>query len=220
MNKSKISLIISVILLAGCQFTNSNMKTSISFQINDHLKNQDAVYKNNWPKCGNFYDSNGNMLVKRETKYLTYDSSCKVEPEGYVPEQIVIEYAPWLTYEEQQKIPSLKAKPVYIIRDEIQNGELVKDVARGTDEEALKYNTTILAKNIESAIDKLPASAWKKVVLYPPQDVAKYKNQLPQGKGNKSRGKEIEYTISLKPDGTYAITTKLYWKVPYQTNWN
>lgn len=43
------------------------------------------------------------MPVKRKTKYLTTDNTCKVSPEGYVPEQIIIEYAPWLTYEEQIK---------------------------------------------------------------------------------------------------------------------
>ncbi|WP_228148944.1 hypothetical protein [Acinetobacter pittii] len=50
--------------------------------------------------------------------------------------------------------------------------------------------------------------------------MAKYKNQLPEGKGDPKRGKKIHYTISLNPDGTYIITTKLYWKVPYQKYWN
>lgn len=209
----------SALLLMGCQ-TTSSMKNSITFVVGPSQHGLSFVFKNNWPLCGNFYDHNGNMPVKRQAKYLTHDNTCKIEPEAYVPEKIIIEYAPWLTYEEQQKIPSLKAKSVYVIRDEIQNGQLVKDVVRGTDKEAIKYNTTTLAKNIELAIDKIPNSAWKQIVLYPPQEVAKYKNQLSEGKGDSKRGKEIHYTISLNPDGTYTITTKLYWKVPYQKNWN
>lgn len=72
----------------------------------------------------------------------------------------------------------------------------------------------------QQLIDRIPTSSWKQIVLYPPQEVAKYKDQLPEGKGNPKRGKEIHYTISLNPDGTYTITTKLYWKVPYQKYWN
>lgn len=39
-------------------------------------------------------------------------------------------------------------------------------------------------KKIQLAIDKLPTSSWKQIVLYTPQKVAKYKNQLPEGKGD------------------------------------
>lgn len=70
------------------------MKNSVSFQINDHLKNKDAIYKKNWPKCGNFNSSDVRM---GGGKYITFTSTCKVEPEGYVPEKIIIEYTPWLT---------------------------------------------------------------------------------------------------------------------------
>ena len=217
----KLILLISLttsLVLSGCSIM--PMKNSVSFQINDHLKGQDVVYKNNWPLCGNFYDSDGNMPVKRKTKYLTTDSSCKVEPEGYVPEQIIIEYAPWLTYEDQQKIPELKGKKVIITGDRVTPYGITKDAFIGKDENALKYNTTILKKNIESAIDKLPPTAWKRIVLTPLKDIEKYKYQVPEGKGNRSRGKEIHYLISLNPDGSYSIETKLYWVQKYQLKWN
>ena len=44
-----------------------------------------------------------NTRCDKKQKYITTYSSCKVSPEGYVPQQIIIEYTPWLTYEEQIK---------------------------------------------------------------------------------------------------------------------
>lgn len=72
----------------------------------------------------------------------------------------------------------------------------------------------------QKAIEKIPATAWKRIVLMPPQEVKKYKYQVPEGKGNRSRGKEIHYVISLNPDGSYNIETKLYWVEKYQENLN
>ena len=99
-----VNLVITIVL-SGCSII--PMKNSISFQINDHLKGQDVVYKNNWPECGNL-TMTPDWIIKQ--KYITSYSRCKVSPEGYVPKQIIIEYAPWLTYEEQQKIPELRGK--------------------------------------------------------------------------------------------------------------
>ena len=53
-----------------------------------------------------------------------------------------------------------------------------------------------------------------------PKEVEKYKYQVPEGKGNRSRGKNIHYIISLNPDGSYNIETKLYWVSKYQEKWN
>ena len=72
----------------------------------------------------------------------------------------------------------------------------------------------------QKGIDKIPATAWKRIILNPPKEVEKYKNQVPEGKGNRSRGKEIHYLISLNPDGSYSIETKLYWVEKYQEKWN
>lgn len=79
-----------------------------------------TFFKNNWPLCRNFYDSDGNMPVKRKTKYLTTDNTCKVSPEGYVPEQIIIEYAPWLTYEEQIKKDMVFLKNYVMLKEKRQ----------------------------------------------------------------------------------------------------
>ncbi len=211
--KTNFLIFAGLSLLTGCQATGPIMKNSISFRVdNQYWPNHSMVYKNSWPLC-----AEKDLMGK---KYITSLNTCKVAPEGYVPQQIIIEYAPWLTYEEQQKIPELKARQVLIIGDEVRNGVLYKEVVKGKDANALNYNLTVLAKNEEAAIDKLPASAWKRVVLTPPTEVAKYKFQTPEGSGNPSRGKEIHYIISLNPDGTYSIKTELYWKQPYQKNWN
>ncbi|TCB57007.1 hypothetical protein [Acinetobacter terrestris] len=214
----KLMLLISSttsLVLSGCSAM--PMKNSISFQINDHLKGQDVVYKNNWPECSNL---SGTLDTLKRQKYITTYSRCKVSPEGYVPKQIIIEYAPWLTYEEQQKIPEFKGKEVIITGDRVTPYGITKDAFIGKDENALKYNTTILKKNIESAIDKLPPTAWKRIVLTPLKDTEKYKYQVPEGKGNRSRGKNIHYIISLNPDGSYDIETKLYWVSKYHEFWN
>ena len=188
------------------------MKNSISFAIKG--QNKSYIYKNTWPECANF-------KINPALKYNDLSDSCKVSPEGYVPEQIIIEYAPWLTYEAQQKIPELKGKEVIITGDRVAPYGITKDAFIGKDENALKYNTTILKKNIESAIDKLPPpTAWKQIVLTPLKDVEKYKYQVPERKGNRSRGKNIHYLISLSPDGSYSIETKLYWVQKYQLNWH
>jgi len=208
----------SLFILTGCQATAPIMKNSISFEMdNKYWPAHSIVYKNNWPECRNLA---GTPDTIKKQRYITTYSSCKVSPEGYVPPQIIIEYAPWLTYEEQQKIPELKGKKVIITGDRVTPYGITKDAFIGKDENALKYNTTILKKNIESAIDKLPPTAWKRIVLTPLKDVEKYKYQVPEGKGNARRGKEIHYTISLKPDGSYSIETKLYWVQKYQLNWN
>ncbi|WP_312159792.1 hypothetical protein [Acinetobacter sp.] len=213
-----ILIMSNLFILSGCQTIAPTMKNSISFEMNNqYWPNHSIIYKNNWPECGNL---SGTPDVIKKQKYITTYSSCKVSPKGYVPEQIIIEYAPWLTYEEQQKIPELKGKKVIITGDRVTPYGITKDAFLGKDENALKYNTTILKKNIESAIDKLPPSAWKRIVLTPPKEVQKYKYQVPEGKGNRSRGKEIHYLISLNPDGSYDIETKLYWVSKYQDKWN
>ncbi|MDK1683902.1 hypothetical protein [Acinetobacter terrestris] len=197
----KLMLLISStisLVLSGCSAM--PMKNSISFQINDHLKGQDVVYRNNWPECSNL---SGTPDTLKRQKYITSYSRCKVAPEGYVPQQIIIEYAPWFTYKEL-------IKKGYGIPEELRyaNGE-----------NAEKKRLAIMDAE-QKAIEKIPATAWKRIVLMPPQEVKKYKYQVPEGKGNRSRGKEIHYVISLNPDGSYNIETKLYWVEKYQENWN
>ncbi|WP_411267181.1 hypothetical protein [Acinetobacter sp. AYS6] len=192
-----------IILLGSSTGCSSMMENSISFSIKG--QNKSYIYKNTWPECNNF-------KINPKLKYNDLSDSCKVSPEGYVPEKIVIEYTSWLTYEEQVKAGMGNSRTAF----NLDNIPLGKQPPLET---LLAYDKQN-EKKIQLAIDKLPTSSWKQIVLYPPQEVAKYKNQLPEGKGDPKRGKEIHYNISLNPDGTYTITTKLYWKVPYQKNWN
>ncbi len=181
------------------------MKNSISFQINDHLKGQDVVYRNNWPECSNL---SGTPDTLKRQKYITTYSRCKVSPEGYVPQQIIIEYAPWLTMEQVEKI----------LGDYPQKA--LSDIVLGFANEQQKMELKIWNLKQEELIAKIPATAWKHIILTPPKEIEKYKNQVPEGKGNRSRGKEIHYLISLNPDGSYDIETKLYWVSKYQEKWN
>lgn len=71
------------------------MKNSISYAI--YYETGKFIYKNNWPECRNLTMTPD--LIKNQ-KYITTYSSCKVSPEGYVPQQIIIEYVPWFTYAE------------------------------------------------------------------------------------------------------------------------
>ena len=72
----------------------------------------------------------------------------------------------------------------------------------------------------QNGIAKLPSSVWKRIVLTPTQEVEKYKGQVPEGKGDRRRGKRIHYTISLQPDGSYSIKTELNWVDKYLRYWN
>ncbi len=197
----KISiLIIGIISNTGCS---SMMKNSISFSI--HGQNKSYIYKNTWPECANF-------KINPKLKYNDLSDSCKVSPEGYVPQQIIIEYAPWLTYEDQVKAGLGNVRSFFNL-DDLPRDKWPSDEILNT------YADNIERKKI-ATIDKIPSSAWKRIVLTPPKEVEKYKGQIPEGKGNRSRGKEIHYIISLQPDGSYSIKTKLYWTEPYQRNWN
>ena len=189
----------SIFLLTGCQ-TTSSMKNSISFVVGPSQHGLAFVFKNNWPECGNLTMTPD--AIKKQ-KYITSYNSCKVEPEGYVPQQIIIEYAPWLTYEEQ-------IKKGYGVPEELR-------YASGENAEQKRQAIMVAQQN---GIAKLPPSAWKRIVLTPPQEVEKYKNQVPEGKGDRRRGKRIHYTISLQPDGSYSIKTELNWVDKHLKYWN
>ena len=193
----KTTILINIIMLAtGCS---SMMQNSISFAIKG--QNKSYIYKNTWPECANF-------KINSSLKYNDLSDSCKVSPEGYVPPQIIIEYAPWLTMEQVEKI----------LGDYPQKA--LSDIVLGFATEKEKNEFKIWNIKQQELIEKIPATAWKRIVLTPPKEVEKYKYQVPEGKGNRSRGKNIHYIISLNPDGSYDIETKLYWVQKYQERWN
>lgn len=156
-----ISLTTSSLVLSGCSAM--PIKNSISFQINDHLKGQDVVYKNNWPECSNL-TMTPDWIIKQ--KYITSYSRCKVSPEGYVPEQIIIEYAPWLTEEQQQKIPELKGKKVIITGDRVTPYGITKDAFLGKMKMLLNTIQPFLRKILNLLSTNSPLLHGKK--LYSP----------------------------------------------------
>lgn len=96
----------------------------------------------------------------------------------------------------------------------------LSDIVLGFATEKEKNELEIWNRKQQELIEKIPATVWKQIVLTPPKEVEKYKYQVPEGKGNRSQGKEIHYLISLNPDGSYDIKTKLYWVSKYQEFWN
>ena len=152
----------SIFLLTGCQ-TTSSMKNSISFVVGPSQHGLAFVFKNNWPECGNLTMTPD--AIKKQ-KYITSYSSCKVEPEGYVPQQIIIEYAPWLTMEQVEKI--LGEYPQQVL----------SDIVLGFATEKEKNVFKIWNMKQQELIEKIPATAWKRIVLTPPKEVEKYKNQV------------------------------------------
>ncbi len=205
-----VLLLLLVVGLVGCApIPSFMMKNSVTFVFHDNFGKQQVVFKNTWPKCANFN-------IAKTTKYNLISDDCKVTPEGHVPSEIVIEYAPWLTLAQQNEIPDLAAKETFLYKKVIapDTGNLVDEVI-GRDEAALEYNGTVRMRNVQSAIDKLPASSWKRIVLHPTDLVSKYRFNKPSGRGNRLRGKELHYIITLNPDGSYKVEDKLYWVSPY-----
>ena len=208
--KIKFLTLSSLFFLNGCQATAPTMKNRISFEMdNKYWPAYSIVYKNNWPECGNL---SGTPDAIKKQRYITTYSSCKVSPEGYVPEQIIIEYAPWLTYEDRVKAGLGNVRSFFHL------DELPRD--KWPSDEVLHAHADNIERKIMTTIDNLPPTAWKRIVLTPPKEVEKYKYQVPEGKGNRSRGKNIHYIISLHPDGSYDIETKLYWVSKYHEFWN
>ena len=115
------------------------MKNSMSFAIKG--QNKSYIYKNTWPECANF-------KINSSLKYNDLSDSCKVSPEGYVPQQIIIEYAPWLTYKEQVKAGLGNVRSFFHL------DELSRD-KWPSDEILHAYADNIKRKKM-AAIDKLP----------------------------------------------------------------
>ncbi len=121
----------------------------------------------------------------------------------------MIEYAPWLTYPQQEAAGLGNARSYFKLDDINRNDWPPMQV--------LKYYNDNIDKKIISEIDKIPANAWKKIVLHPQELVEQYKSIKPKGRGVFSEGKVIEYNIGINADGSYEISHRLLWKRPVST---
>ena len=61
---------------------------------------------------------------------------------------------------------------------------------------------------------KIPATAWKRIILTPPKEVEKYKNQVPEGKVIEVEVKRFITSFPLILMVQYR--NKLYWVEKYQ----
>ena len=154
--KIKFLTLSSLFFLNGCQATAPTMKNRISFEMdNKYWPAYSIVYKNNWPECGNL---SGTPDAIKKQRYITTYSSCKVSPEGYVPEQIIIEYAPWLTYEDRVKAGLGNVRSFFHL------DELPRD--KWPSDEVLHAHADNIERKIMTTIDNLPPTTWKRIEPY------------------------------------------------------
>ncbi len=187
-------------VLNGCSFIPSfAMKNTIRFEIDNNIPKRWLVYKNTWPKCANISEQKG--------KYITISDQCLVAPKGHVPREIVIEYAPWLTYGQQVEAGMGNS------RSQFKTDDLPWD-KQPSDEVLIAWNKMANAKR-EAALNQLPANAWKKIVLHPKETVSRWRWQ-PTIKDGKVKTGEIHYRITINPDNTHTVTEEFAWQTLFK----
>jgi len=127
-------------------------------------------------------------------RYFVFGGHCYMVPEDYVPETITIEYARWLTSEEED--------------------------ARGFSYQStaspLEVKIAAHARR-DAAIDQLPPSAWRKITIKPKELVAKYQHRMPEGSPEsyiipQSRAREIWIQMDMQADGTVKVSERYKWR--------
>ncbi|MCF9047116.1 hypothetical protein [Acinetobacter nectaris] len=181
--------------------TSSNMEIGIDNNLYPNLSAIRAI-PNSRPNC--------ESLTKEEKKYYQprnfslYSRFCF--DENYFPDTMVIEYAKWKTSEEYEKELNIVYPPQVVdLRDP-------------------DYNNTmgIIYKKIDDDIDKLPASAWHKVVIHPKEMLKEAKqHQRLKGKGYLPSGTELLITIEIQKDGSAKVKTDYHWfsAIGSMTDW-
>ena len=189
---------VMLIQLIGCSLL--PMKNTISFEV-AYDDAQSIVFKNTWPKCS--YPT-----ISPQEKYITIFRYCNyVQPSGYIPDEIVIEYAPWLTMEQEESKIGLFPEKAF------------SDRTLGNSSKAQLQEVEGWYQRQSQLVDKLPPSAWRKIVLHPKELVKKYKGIDPEGEGLRSSGKVLSYNITLHKNGTNEITDYQNWMFKASNSW-
>jgi hypothetical protein len=127
-------------------------------------------------------------------RYFVFGGHCYMVSEDYVPETITIEYARWLTSEEED--------------------------ARGFSYQStaspLEVKRAAHARR-DAAIDQLPPSAWRKITIKPKELIAKYQHRMPEGSPEsyiipQSRAREIWIQMDMQADGTVKVSERYKWR--------
>jgi|JI8StandDraft_1071087.scaffolds.fasta_scaffold166794_2 hypothetical protein len=126
-------------------------------------------------------------------RYFIFGGHCYMRPRDYVPDTITIEYARWLTMQEN-KDRGFSARA--------ESSEAVESAAHA---------------RRDAAIDQLPPSAWRKITIKPKQLIAKYQHRMPAGHPEgylfpDSRTREIWIQMDMQADGTVKISERYKWR--------
>ena len=126
-------------------------------------------------------------------RYFVFGGHCYMRPRDYVPDTITIEYARWLTMQEN-KDRGFSARA--------ESSEAVESAAHA---------------RRDAAIDQLPPSAWRKITIKPKQLIAKYQHRMPAGHPEgylfpDSRTREIWIQMDMQADGTVKISERYKWR--------
>jgi len=127
-------------------------------------------------------------------RYFVFGGHCYMRSRDYVPDTITIEYARWLTSEEED--------------------------ARGFSYQStaspLAVKKAAHARR-DAAIDQLPPSAWRKITIKPKELIAKYQHRMPAGHPEgylfpDSRTREIWIQMDMQADGTVKVSEHYKWR--------
>ncbi|SDC29259.1 hypothetical protein [Acinetobacter boissieri] len=181
--------------------TSSNMEIGIDNNLYPNLAAIRAI-SNSHPDC---------MRLNKEEKQYYQPHNFPLTSrfcfdENYFPETMVLEYAKWKTDEQYEKELNI----VY--------------PARLPDYDVTEYRNQMatINKKIDDDIDKLPASAWHKVIIHPKEMLQEAKKQQRlKGKGYLPSGTELLITIEIQKDGSAIVKTNYHWfsAVGSMTDW-
>ena len=130
-------------------------------------------------------------------RYFIFGGHCYMQPRDYVPETITIEYARWLTMQE--------------------NDSRGFSVGSDADIEGANARRRAAHARRDAAIDQLPASAWRKITIKPKELIAKYQHRMPEGSPEnyiipQSRAREIWIQMDMQADGTVKVSERYKWR--------
>ncbi|MBF7683661.1 hypothetical protein I2F27_10050 [Acinetobacter sp. B5B] len=177
----------------GCadDITSSSMEIGIDNNLYPNLAAIRAI-PNSRPNCSPIYSWEKNYYQPHN--FPLYTRFCF--DRNYFPDTMVLEYAKWKTDEEYKKELNIVYPPQ------------VADLEDPTYNNAM----AIIDKKIDDDIDKLPASAWHKVVIHPKEMLKEAKKQQRlKGKGYLPSGTELLISIQIQKDGSAIVKTNYHW---------
>jgi hypothetical protein len=195
-------------LLPGTKYVELNMRYGQSYTRGDLvIRSIPHTYQNG--SCSGA----PNPLNKTSTyyrKYVDFGGRCIMEPGDYVPDEIVIEYAPWLTAQQ------ITAKGL-----DYNDAQMYAEhrVFPNADDDRYTDNINRL-KDLDIA--KIPASQWHRIVLHPKQDYAtkyNYAPKLDKGWSKYSNNKILQYNIVVNRDGSNNLIPVYGWRDQGDGHW-